>query len=335
MAPRACAKRTRADRSCAAALPRFQVELLESRVLLFSGQLAAPFQLVSLGVISPAAVISYSAPVTPVFGQGALVFPSQGQEAGDVGTSLLAPVHLAILTAPEGTDTAFVVHRLAQVDSYPPAFLSSVASSEAASQSAGAAPLFVVQHVDDASFGSSNGGGNSAVAFDGPTTPAFVAQQSGIGSTGPGMFIASPPGGGDITSGSGIPVGFHEAFAGTLDAAHPWFQVPFSVLTSSESIGLMLRATGDSSQMPVLGTIRLLGPDGTPLAEASPDWSPGDPPPPVVNVSMHGMPVGGRLVVQIMPAESSTTSETSAPAAAAPSSSNWSVPFVLYVQRAG
>ncbi len=153
-----------------------------------------------------------------------------------------------------------------------------------------------------------------------------------MGSAGVGLFISPPSGTGNVASGFGVPGGFREAFAGTLDAAHPGFDVPVSVFASSESMEFLVRPTGESSVTPALGMIKVFGPDGTALAEASPEFGPGDSPPQFLTVLTHGMPVGGRLVVQVMSAESSTSSETGTTAASAPSS-GWSAPFVLYVQR--
>jgi hypothetical protein len=352
-------------RSRASSLRRFQVELLEARVLLFSGQMPAPVQPISLGVLTPQAVVSYSAPAMPLFAHGVLVAQSLSQAVNNVSTPVFAPLHLAILTAPNGTSTALVVRRVAPFvfsdSGFPPE-----GSDQAAKPSAGASPFFVAQRGDgsqlDAGEGTVTVSGPIAVSepvtvsgpitvsgpvmvsgtvggpgpgFDGRSSSVFDVEQAGIVSAGVGMFISTPPGFGEETSGFVVQGGYHEAYAGTLDATHPWFDAPFPVNSPSESFGFFLRATGESGGIPGFASIRAIGPDGTPLAYAIADYGAGDPPPPMANVSLRGMPLGGRLVVQITSVGTSSTTDTSDTGTTAESApaSGWSVPFVLYVQR--
>ena len=318
-------------RSRAACLPRFQVELLEARVLLFGGQFPAPIQLVSLGALSPQAIVSHSAAVTPFFGHGALVFPSLGQQAGDDGTTLLAPVHLAISAVPEGTSTAFGMGGRSPVDLSGPIALSDIAY-QASNPSAGASPYLVTLH----SHGAPIGGGEENVgvrALDsgGPSWSVSYAEQNGIGPSAVGMFISSPPSISEGTSGPAYPGGYR-AIEGTLDAAHPSFTAEFLVGSSSESYSVVVHPTGGPGVGAVVGVLRWMSADGDLVAEATPDMGAGGPGPQGFIVSLRGAPVGGRLSVQIVPSDSPAPSEAGTTAVAAPAS-DWSVPFVLYVQR--
>jgi hypothetical protein len=317
-------------RSCA----RFQIELLETRVLLFGGPFVGPFQLIPPATLSLQAVVSHPTPGPTASNNLATIVPLASQQAGDAGTLLDPPLQQVILAAPQYTTPSAVVDRGSPIGFSGFRLISLIAGNQAAFQDAGSPADFTVQRGDIGVQGSEPSVVASALDHSGPISSSWYASQSENGQTGPEMVVSPIPGFAGLGGGFSAPGGYHEAMAGTLEPSHPLFEIEFTIETPDESFNFALLHGAGENGMPPAFMMKMFDTNGNPLAEYNPEeLGPPGGAPPDLNVSLRSAPVGGKLVVQVTPSESSTSAAGTVTTDPAGSTGDWSVPFVLYVQR--
>ena len=318
-------------RSCA----RFQVELLETRVLLFGGPFVGPFQLLPPATLIHArAVVSHATPGPTASNNLATIVPLASQEAGDAGTLLESPLQQVILAAPQYTTPSAVVDRGSPIGFSGFRLISLIAGNQAAFQDAGSPADFTVQRGDIGVQGSEPSVVASPLDHSGPISSLWYASQSENGQTGPEMVVSPIPAFAGLGGGFSAPGGYHEAMAGTLEPSHPFFEIEYTIETPDESFNFALLHGAGENGMPPAFMMKMFDANGNPLAEYNPEeLGPPGGAPPDLNVSLRSAPVGGKLVVQVTQSESSTSAAGTVTTDPAASTGNWSVPFVLYVQR--
>ena len=120
---------------------RFQVELLETRVLLFGDPLSGQIQLITPGSLSPPAVVSYAVSPIPSADLNAADYPAVSGQLSESGLApLIEPAHLAFLATPASFDGPIAADSGAAVAIAGPRLLSAVAG-ETSYQVAGPAPF--------------------------------------------------------------------------------------------------------------------------------------------------------------------------------------------------
>ena len=110
---------------------RFQVELLETRVLLFGSPLMGPFQIAPPAVLSPQAVVSYSAPFTPG-SKSPGSRPSAGEPAIGQRRRMRRLASALQFLAPDFANSPFVLERASPVEFAGPRLFSAISENEGA-----------------------------------------------------------------------------------------------------------------------------------------------------------------------------------------------------------
>ena len=325
-------KRKARARSRAAMRGRFQVELLETRVLLFGDPFAGQIPVIAPGALAPPAVVSYAVPAVPNADLDATVFPTVKGQTSDFGPALVEPApwrfwqRLTRLTGQSRLESA------APVALAGPKLLSAVAG-ESSYQVAGPAPFRAIERGDGLSQITDASGTDSVLGDNGSVTSSASSFQNGFGPAGLGIVVFSSLSSGEGTGGFAQAESYRETFDGTLDEAHPFSTVEFTINAPNESLAFALHSADAGGVMAAFGPMRLFNPDGSPLAEFDPELGPAGVPPQTFNLPMRDAPVGGRVFLQIVPSESSTVNAAGTTEVAAPAAADWSVPFVLNVQR--
>ena len=295
--------------------------------------LSGQVQFITPDSLAPPAVVSYAFSPVPSNNLNAAVFPSVSGQSSESGPApLIEPAHLAFLATPESFDGPIAAESATSVAFAGPRLLSAVAG-ETSHEVAGPAPFRAIERGEGLSQVTDAAITDSVLDYSGPIMSPDYAVQNGFGPGGPGLVLISAPnpGGGPGAFVQGE--SFRETFGGTLDQAHPLYSLELTINSPTESMAFSLHPIDVGGMMPAFGAMRMYSPDGSPFAELDPELGPGGAPPQMVNFSMRSAPVGGRVVVQIVPSESSTASAAGTTEVAAPAAADWSVPFVLNVQR--
>ncbi len=310
--------------------PRFQLEQLETRVLLFATPIGAPVHLVDLGSLTPQTAVSFPVPTAPDYTQEATILPSIGQ-TGQIESTVFTPLHLA-LSSENGPPVLIMVDggvHGATSELSPHAEQSSLFpvpgpfdSPYIARQQDSGGPVAA----DVGGFGFALAGYGRQVLLD-TSTASFA---SGEIETGPGL--PSAPAFDDVSGGLSVPPGVRESVEGALVLGRPGMgvQIPFD--SSSESFALTLRALDDSAVPPVFNSLGMYDSEGNSLIQAGLS-SAGGVPLQAFNLAFRGAPPGGHLVLNVSLSNSNSSTTESGPTTVSSASSNSSVPFVVTVQR--
>jgi hypothetical protein len=140
---------------------------------------------------------------------------------------------------------------------------------------------------------------------------------------------------------SDVPIAVQvQIIKGMIDSDHPYMWVPIPVGPNDQAMELSVHSTsGQPGESPAVAQVDLESSTGAPLAQYGPGNGTGPLPSPTVTAIIKNAPAGGQLDVQIGATSSGSTeleqSSLSSTAATTSSSqtSNWSVSFVLDIQR--
>ncbi len=301
-------------------MPRPILEVLEARVLLFGGQLSQGLPIAVRDLPLNTAEVSY-APLSFGLDHTAVIVPSLGEQAAESIASSLTP-----LGPKSFSETGQVaLYTIGQSGSVGPGLANSGPGGLDSPPSGDDVRAMVVMMDGD----------RSAIASGeatGPTTQTEPGSQ-------PQWTVPDPPWiSTEGTDRESVPVERDAQLAGTLDPGRPIMIVSVPIDPATGELTLNLRSDGAgfaAGYNPVISALALQDANGHTLDQmTSPDWDPADGPPagPTMLVALHDVPAGGHLMVQITtPAgvSSTGTGTTSAANLAA----NWSVPFILDVQR--
>jgi hypothetical protein len=321
-----------------ASRPRFQLEQLETRVLLFSPLIGPSIHLVELGGFTPQATISFTAPATPSFtapatpsyAQEATILPPTGQ-IGQVGTTSVLPVHLAVSTE-NGAPVLFVLGRGAPGGGLVvgPDFAQ---TSQSLEPSPGVSPFVALaQHSSQPALEGFAAPEFAGAGYGRPMLAEAYALSLGSGAAEGGIGLASSPNIDIAPGGLSMPLGIHDSVAGALVAGKPWsMQVPIE--SPYDSFLFTVHGTDESAPSPGFGSVGVFDSAGNPLFQGD-LLGLGAGPLQAFNLSLRGGPAGGHLVVSLSMLGNSTTTESGTTGVSAASiNSGLSVPFVVTVQR--
>ena len=217
-----------------------------------------------------------------------------------------------------------------------PKLFSAISDNQTAYQDAGSSPYFAVQREGTGAVGSEGSVVASPFDHSGLISSLTYASESENGQVGPEMVVSPLPVFAGLTDGYSPPGAYRAAMEGMLGPIHPFVDLELTIDSSDETINLaFLHGAGENGMTPGIDMMKMFDPDGNQLAQINPDeLGPAGGPPPDLNVTLRSAPVGGKLFVQVAPSDSSaapagtlTSTDAAAPAG------DWSVPFVLYVQR--
>lgn len=351
------ARRSR-DRAQAARLPRLAIEELETRVLLSGYGALQPVHLLTFELPPPAAAVSSIASSLFIVQHQS----TAGQGAAGVTSGSAAQWTNAVNGwEPTSTDPPLLV--VVQHS------FSADAGSAGPGAGGGPAGSFDGEHSlsinADAGNGSSSSGVNdfsskikdalqeatdasvtaSTAVFLVPSDsgPGWVALQA---STVPAQYAPTS----SSFDGPEVTVPLSATYAelrGTLDAGQPVITYDIPIGPVSQSLGVTVRpAPGmPAGEVPVVDEMSLVDSAGKTLEQVGWPGGAGGFPSPAVLVQLHDAPVGDHILVDVAAVEASSLSSSSTSSttstlgsgvvtASAPSqSANWSVPFVLDVQR--
>ena len=322
-----------------ASSPRFQLEQLETRVLLFSSQIGPSIHLLALGALTPQATISFTAPATPSYAPEATILPPTGQ-VGQVDTTSVRPVHLALSTE-NGAPVLFLLGRgtpgggLVVGPDY-------AQTSQSPEQSSGVSPFMAtaqhaiqpaIEGIQPAIEGFA-GPEFAGAGYGRPMLAETYGLSFGSGAAEGGIGLASSPNIDIAPGGLSMPLGIRDSAAGALIVGKPWLmQVP--VESPYDSFLFTVHGTDESAPSPGFGSVAVFDSAGNPLFQGD-LLGPGAGAGPLqsFNLSLRGGPAGGHLVVSVSMLGNSTTTESGTTGVSAPSTnSGLSVPFVVTVQR--
>jgi hypothetical protein len=257
-------RKSKARARLRASRARFLIEQLETRVLLFSGPVGAPFLVFPLGVQPPQASVSLVTPaaasVAIFHGDGSSALPSTGeggQALGEDGQAQIAAFHPALFASSiqAGSPTLFPIDRNA-LGGYPavgpnaegwwpePTQGSDVSILNVTTQEAGAPsaePMgdseIVVVHID------------RPILFQNGADP-YGPETAGNGST-----LTSPVGVDDGTSGVTLPPGSRGLLAGMYDQGRPFLPYQLAGDTGPDGFGFPAHGPGDPGMSPYMAML--------------------------------------------------------------------------------
>ena len=308
-------------------LPRFSLEMLETRVLLFASPLQQSAALITLNPAQPPAALAQLVPGSSLPPEDFGITDS-GSEGGEAGAALTVPVGVSGLLEAH----ALLVDRLSFADVSLPGFSVSAGTS-VPSEGALSGPLLVTM----ASESQPPAGGIYQSAWGGVATATAHASATGAGVSGvrPLAVLAA-----QNSSGEGgatgteivVPAGRFADVEGSISPGQsPDILIPLAPGTVGYRLTLRAEGDLDPAQQPVMDEMSLDGPSGTTLQQYTPPTGPGMPLQQSMYVSLHDVPADDHLVVQVTTAGAlETAAAPTTVTSAAPSSS---VSFVLSVQR--
>jgi hypothetical protein len=277
-----------------ASRPRFQLEQLETRVLLFSPQIGPSLHLLALGALTPQAPISFTAPATPSYSQEATILPPMGQ-VGQIDTTSVQPVHLAVSTE-NGAPVLFLLGRGAPAGDLmvSPDYEQ---TPQSAQQSSGVSPLMAMAQRSGApeeGFASPEFAG---AGYGRPMLAQTYTLSFGSSAAESGVGLASSPNIDDGMGGLSVPPGIRDSIAGSLVVGKPWsMQVPID--SANDSFSFTVHGTDESTPSPGFGSIGVFDSEGNPLFQGGLP-GPGAGPLQSFNLSVRGGPTGGHLVISV------------------------------------
>ena len=305
--------------------PRPVLEVLETRVLLFGGQLQAPLPFLVTDLAFNPAAVSYVSP-PPAVGQ---VYATAGNpiaQTGEEGPPSEVQIRPASLSESAGPG-------LYVVDQQAPAGGLSV-SPTASGNSQGwvdeaGRPLPLNVALIPSPIGESGGTSpSSGLAFGSATTSVVNPTTN--------LFRSDPLGTRSIDgpSWSVVPNRPFVEVDGSLNPDRSSMNVLIPVGPMTRSLGFSVR-TGDGNDAPfapVFARVVLFDPAGDPLDQVAPDPGQAEPPPQVMDVMLHDAPAGGHVLVEITTAATASSTGTGPTVVSGPTTS-LSGSFVLDIQR--
>ncbi len=318
-------------RSSSRRLPRFRIEVLETRVLLFGGQIPQALQLIASNAESPQAAIQQMLPWSPLAeGNVALA------DYGDGGSPLALPIG-----SPAGGQQQSGALFIARPILAAP--ISPALAIEGGALVLHAVPVNGPMLVTMGSESASLGGGVYEPTFTGPGTVSFNTSETATlagGATSLSITTgASPiPEFGAPKSGPVIADGRYFEVSGSVGPGDPVTDVTIPLGLGTIGMKLMMRAESDTapSEQPVMEDLMLDDQTGTTIQAFSPPTGPGAAPAQNLYLALHDAPVDGHLVVQVTTASvAESAAGTSAAGTSTPASpaAGPNVSFTLYVQR--
>jgi hypothetical protein len=308
-------------------LPRYRLEVLEARLLLFGGQVQPAVDLIALSPeAAPAAVVQLAPGWQQQQGRGLLpdggVSPGVADQAPTlpIGVLQTAQVRALVVESPIVADVA--------TTSVP------VAGGILAT---GGAPVDGPLIVALPNAVLPEAGGGLYQSAGGVQTASFVSVGSTVGVNGIGSLSVTV----GLSSGQSYPVdrGWMaeptqrmSEYTGTIGPGQTAANVFIPLDSGIETFKFVVRPDGnpDSSRETYIDQVTLDDATGKPLAEVGQPPNPGMPPP-EMDVAVHGAPTEGHLVVQVTSA--GTLEAASGAQALSSAAPDTSVSFVLYVQR--
>jgi hypothetical protein len=335
-------------RSVAPRRPRFSLELLETRVLLFSGAFGHSLHLIELNQGATPAAALQLVPATLRL-QGSLDVVDADTGAGSPGNAraieFQAPALAqerpqALVDIDRPIEASISASGFPIVDGAfaPPTDTTSgfriVDDAFAPPTDTVGGPLFITLSGDSPP----SAGDLYGSTFASAGTGSFNSSETGIGANGVGA-VSYATGQSLAANSAGtrnmslVPLGRFVEVEGSLGLGQSSadFMIPF--VPGTDGFRLLVRPEDNPgpSEEPVVDGVALETQSGATIQQAGPQWGPGMTAPQNMFVSLHDAPVDGHLVVQIttIGALDTATGTSSAASTAA----NSSVPFILYVQR--
>jgi len=318
-------------RSSSRRRPGFRLEILETRVLLFGGQLPQSAHLITLNAETAPSAVLQMLPWTSV-PQGNPALPGSGPKAGNPASPRTLQIGLSALAQQQADP--LIVEAPTPADVSSPGF-----PIGGGALVVPAAPIDAPLVVTMGSESPPSAGGLYESTTAGPLTGSFDTTETAIGAHGiASLSITSGP---SLTwstvaatrNGPLVSLGRFAEVEGSLSPGQSTADVTFPITPGTAGYRFLLKADGNPgpSEQPVVDDVAMEDQSGTTVAQVNPTSGPGVSPAQNLYLALHDVPAEAHLVVQVTTAGAVETAAGTSTVIGPAASSN--VSFVLYVQR--